>query len=116
MPRLIVIRGADEGRQLELDGPVLSLGRDSSNALRLHDTEVSRRHAELRLTLSGADYRVVDRGSANGVFVNGVRVQDALLRPGDQVQIGQTVLVYSGGEAGATRYRVGSGTWTFTTR
>jgi signal transduction histidine kinase len=97
VPRLIVIKGLDEGRQLELHGPVLGIGRDASNPLRLHDTEVSRRHAEFRLTLDGTGYRVYDRGSANGVYVNGQSVRDALLRSGDQIQIGQTVMVYNTG-------------------
>lgn len=91
----MVIHGIDEGRQFELAGPLVGIGRDSSNAVHLHDTEVSRRHAELRLTLDGGGYRVHDRGSANGVFVNGEAVQDALLRSGDQLQVGQTILVYS---------------------
>jgi signal transduction histidine kinase len=91
----MVIKGLDEGRQFELRGPVSGVGRDGTNAIRLHDTEVSRRHAEFRLTLDGTAYRLYDRGSANGVFVNGQQVQDALLRSGDQIQIGQTVLVYS---------------------
>lgn len=97
MPRLIVIKGADEGRQFELTGPTVGIGRDSGNAVRLHDTEVSRRHAELRLSLDGASYRLFDRNSANGVYVNGRPIHDAILQPGDQLQIGQTVLVYSTG-------------------
>ena len=48
MPRLIVIKGADEGKQFELNQPVLGIGRDATNIIRLHDTEVSRRHAEFR--------------------------------------------------------------------
>ncbi len=95
MPRLMVIQGIDEGRQFDLAGPILGVGRDGTNAVHLHDTEVSRRHAEFRLTLDGNGYRVHDRGSANGVSVNGAAVKDALLRPGDQVLIGQTVLVYT---------------------
>ena len=82
MPRLIVIKGADEGRQFELTGPMVGIGRDSGNAIRLHDTEVSRRHAELRLSLDGASYRLFDRNSANGVYVNGKPVHDAILQPG----------------------------------
>ncbi|HTK75077.1 MAG TPA: ATP-binding protein [Gemmataceae bacterium] len=97
MPRLIVIKGADEGRQFDLTGPTVGIGRDSGNAIRLHDTEVSRRHAELRLSLDGSSYRLVDRNSANGVHVNGRPIHDAILQPGDQLQIGQTVLVYSTG-------------------
>jgi signal transduction histidine kinase len=94
---LIVIKGADEGRQFELTGPMVGIGRDSGNGIRLHDTEVSRRHAELRLGLDGASYRLFDRNSANGIYVNGKPVHDAILQPGDQLQIGQTVLVFSTG-------------------
>jgi signal transduction histidine kinase/pSer/pThr/pTyr-binding forkhead associated (FHA) protein len=93
---LILIKGADEGRQFELTQAVHSVGRDSSSSIRLHDTEVSRRHAEFRL-VNGA-FCLVDVGSANGTFVNGQRIQDArFLEPGDRIQIGQTILVYSAG-------------------
>jgi signal transduction histidine kinase/pSer/pThr/pTyr-binding forkhead associated (FHA) protein len=92
---LIIIKGADEGKQFELTEPVLGIGRDSGNRIRLVDTEVSRRHAEVRQT--GEGYRLTDVGSANGCFVNNQSVKDVLLRPGDQIQIGQTLLVYSAG-------------------
>lgn len=94
MPRLIVIKGADEGTQVELTEPVLTVGRDSANQIRLHDTEVSRRHAEFRKT--GDDYQLVDIGSANGVFVNNQKVDSALLQSGDHILIGQSILVYTG--------------------
>lgn len=95
MPRLLVLKGTDEGRQFELgDGEtVVSVGRDAGNRIRLHDTEVSRRHAEFRR--EGGGFQVVDLGSANGSYVNNKRIQKATLKPGDQVTIGQTVLVYS---------------------
>jgi signal transduction histidine kinase len=95
VPRLIVIQGVDEGREFDLRGAQLGIGRDAANSLHLHDTEVSRRHADFRQTLDGSGYHVHDRGSANGVFVNGQPVKEALLRPGDHIQIGQTVMVYS---------------------
>ena len=95
MPRLIVIKGADEGKQFELTGDRLMAGRDSANKVRLHDTEASRRHAEFVRTPEG--YRLRDVGSANGTFVNGQGAKDVLLQPGDQVRIGQTVLVFSAG-------------------
>jgi signal transduction histidine kinase/pSer/pThr/pTyr-binding forkhead associated (FHA) protein len=91
--RLLVIKGADEGKQFELTEGTLSVGRDASNFIRLHDTEVSRRHAEFRV--SGDDFVVVDKGSANGTFVNSQRVQEHALEPGDQILIGQTVLIFS---------------------
>jgi signal transduction histidine kinase len=96
---LIVIKGADEGKQFELTGDRLSAGRDSANKVRLHDTEASRRHAEFVRTAEG--YRLLDVGSANGTFVNGQGAKDVLLQPGDQVRIGQTVLVFSAGRTDA---------------
>ena len=95
MARLIVIKGADEGKQFELDGPVAGVGRDASNQVRLHDTEVSRRHAEFQRRDAG--HTLVDVGSANGTFVNNQPVTEAVLRSGDHIQIGQSILVYSAG-------------------
>ena len=99
MPRLIVIKGADEGKQFELTGPLLGIGRDSGNQIRLHDTETSRRHAECRESPEG--YRLLDVGSANGTFVNNQKVPQAALQAGDHLAIGQSVLVYSTGRAEA---------------
>ena len=98
MPRLIVIKGADEGKQFELTGKPVGVGRDASNQVRLHDTETSRRHAEFRPYGDGG-YRLCDIGSANGTYVNNQQVKDAILQSGDQVRIGQTILVYSSGRA-----------------
>jgi signal transduction histidine kinase len=95
VPRLIVIKGADEGKQFDLTQPIEPVGRDASNLVRLHDTEVSRRHAEFRLV--NGDYRVVDLGSVNGTFVNNEQVKEASLRSGDQILVGQSILVYSAG-------------------
>lgn len=96
MPRLIVIRGADEGKQFELTAPQVLIGRDAANQIRLNDTEVSRRHACLEKTPEG--YRLRDVGSANGTFVNQQKItQEILLQAGDHIQVGQTHLVYSSG-------------------
>ena len=93
MPRLIVIKGADKDRQFELSDAVLSVGRDASNQIRLHDHEVSRRHAEFRAV--DDEFRLTDVGSANGTFVNNQPIKDVALSPGDHIRIGQSILVYS---------------------
>jgi signal transduction histidine kinase len=93
VPRLIVIKGTDEGRQFVLDADVVTAGRDSSSRVRLTDTEASRRHAEFLRTPAG--YRLRDVGSANGTFVNNQSIRDVLLQAGDHIQIGQTILVYT---------------------
>jgi len=94
---MLVIKDADEGKQFELTEPVVTVGRDSANQIRLHDTEVSRRHAEFRL--ADGNYLLVDVGSANGTFINNKKIKQATLQPGDQVIIGQTTLVFSSGRA-----------------
>ena len=95
MPRLLVIKGADEGKQFDLTEPVVSLGRDASSHIRLHDTEVSRRHAEVRR--QGASFQLFDTGSANGTFVNNQKITHVDLNAGDHIAIGQTVLIFSVG-------------------
>jgi len=92
---LIVIKGADEGKQFELTENLVGVGRDKANVVHLHDTEVSRRHLELR-SLGAGRYRIVDLGSINGTMVNTQMIRERELQPGDHIQIGQTILVYSG--------------------
>ncbi len=98
MASLFVIQGPDQGKRFELKARPMALGRDASNPIRLHDNEVSRRHAEVRF-VEPSSYRIVDLGSANGTFLNGRPVDQAPLKLGDQVRLGQTVVVF--GEAGA---------------
>lgn len=96
MASLFVIQGADQGKRFELKSKPMALGRDNSNPIRLHDTEVSRRHAEVRPT-DDSSYRIVDLGSANGTFVNDQLIDQAPLRSGDRLQLGQTIMLFSAG-------------------
>jgi signal transduction histidine kinase len=97
VPRLIVLRGVDEGKQFDLTGPAVSVGRHSSNAVALHDTQISRRHLELR-PLTGGGYQVFDLGSGNGTLLNGQPVRSSPLRSGDQISVGQSILLYTAGK------------------
>ncbi len=96
MPSLFVIQGRDQGKRFELDESVLGLGRDTSNPIQLHDTEVSRRHAELRR--ENNQFLLVDLNSSNGTFVNSKRVQRTALKMGDRVQVGRTLMIFTGGD------------------
>jgi signal transduction histidine kinase len=98
---LFVIQGADQGKRFEFVAGPVGLGRDSSNTFRLHDTEVSRRHAELRQEREG--FRLVDLGSANGTYVNAQQVDAILLSAGDRVQLGQTVMLFQEAADGGRR-------------
>ncbi|VTT96736.1 sensor protein atos : Signal transduction histidine kinase OS=Singulisphaera acidiphila (strain ATCC BAA-1392 / DSM 18658 / VKM B-2454 / MOB10) GN=Sinac_1319 PE=4 SV=1: FHA: GAF: HATPase_c [Gemmataceae bacterium] len=95
MPRLIVLRGVDEGKQFDLTGSPITVGRHSSNEVALHDTQVSRRHLELRAAATG--YQLKDLGSGNGTLLNGRATHEAALRSGDTISIGQTVMMYTAG-------------------
>jgi two-component system response regulator AtoC len=70
-------------------GPTHVVGRDASCDTVLEGTEVSRRHAELRV--DGPLLTVHDLDSRNGVFVNGARVGTASLRVGDVVRCGEWI-------------------------
>jgi signal transduction histidine kinase len=94
VPSLFVIRGRDQGTRFELTEATVSVGRDASNTIQLHDTEASRRHAELRL--SGNAYTLTDLRSSNGTFVNGQLIEQRELVSGDQVQFGRSVMLYTG--------------------
>ncbi len=67
------------------------IGRSRECDIVLDDSNVSRRHAELRPVLDG--WTIVDLGSTNGVTVNGRRIAHSeLLRPGDRIGLGSTTL------------------------
>ena len=59
-------------------------------AVRLTDTSVSRRHAEVRR--SGDGWILVDLGSTNGTRINGVPVTDRRLQDGDTITVGDASL------------------------
>ncbi len=94
MPSLFVIRGNDQGVRFELEESLVRLGRDASSAIQLHDTEVSRHHAEIRQL--DRTFTLADLGSSNGTFVNGHRIDRHNLQSGDQVQMGSTLMLFTG--------------------
>jgi putative serine protease PepD len=85
---LRVLSGADAGRTVELpaDRPFV-LGRVQGCDLVIRDERASRQHAELRAEPAGG-VRLVDLGSANGTFVDGRRVSEALLAGGEELVVG----------------------------
>lgn len=72
--------------EFDLAPPGTVVGRDRGCGVRISSPKVSRRHA--RLALAGDEIEVTDLGSRNGTFVNGVKVDRGVLRPGDLLKIG----------------------------
>ncbi len=77
-----------------LPAGAITIGRHSTAAIHVDDPLASRVHAYLLASPSGT--QIHDNGSNNGIFVNGVRMPAATLRPGDVVTIGNTDLTFDG--------------------
>jgi pSer/pThr/pTyr-binding forkhead associated (FHA) protein len=86
-PRLVAVEGPYAGQGFSLRIGETSIGREPGRDIALvGDPTTSRRHAVLIQQNGGLLLR--DEGSANGTFVNGARVTEETLRPGDVIQIG----------------------------
>ena len=92
--RVHVVEGGDTGKSLTLGadtpGAVL-VGSGPACELVLDDRRISRRH--LSLENQANRLRMLDLGSMNGTVVHGIAIQDAFLRGGERIQIGETTLV-----------------------
>jgi ABC transport system ATP-binding/permease protein len=73
----------------------IKIGRATDNDIVVPDVLASRHHATLVTTPSGTE--ILDNRSINGTFVNGARVDSAVLHDGDTVTIGNIDLVFRGG-------------------
>ena len=93
--RLELSGGPETGRVILLDRRVLVIGRGVEADVRLTDTGVSRRHAEIRV--DGDQVSVVDLASTNGTKVNGRAVDTAQLHDQDDIALGATVLTFRTG-------------------
>jgi hypothetical protein len=98
--RLGIVRvkeGKEPGRVYEVRKSELSIGRSRDSDIFLEDLAVSRLHAKIISEGSG-NYALKDEGSANGTKINGALVnrnQKHPLQEGDEIQLGQTVLVFA---------------------
>jgi pSer/pThr/pTyr-binding forkhead associated (FHA) protein len=95
---LIVQRGSNAGSRFLLNTDLVTAGRHHESDIFLDDISVSRRHATFTRTPQGTV--VKDMGSLNGTYVNRDLVDECLLKPGDEVQIGKYRLVFYGSPKG----------------
>ena len=100
MASIQVIQGPDKGRSFELLDQENIVGR-VSETVQLTDNTVSRRHS--RLAPDSGAWLLEDMGSANGTYLNGVRLaKPQILHRGDQIRVGATLLVFGGTTIRAT--------------
>ena len=94
--RLVVLKSPTltPGQEREVDSQPLTIGRSGKNDIELRgDRFASARHARVEPRSDGV--YVLDAGSTNGTFVNGVRLDEAhRLAPGDVLRVGETDLRY----------------------
>ena len=99
MASMQIIQGPDKGLAFELSNAQSVIGRANAD-IELHDGTVSRAHA--RLTRRDGRWMLDDMGSANGTFLNGMRVAKSMpLQRGDQIRCGSTLLVFGGASRAA---------------
>jgi Protein of unknown function (DUF3662)/FHA domain len=83
-----------DGTRVAVKTGVMSVGRSAESTLPLNDTNVSRKHAEIRSRGEGdaLEWLVVDLGSTNGTMLNGVKISgEKRLKNGDSLMFGSTV-------------------------
>jgi diguanylate cyclase (GGDEF)-like protein len=95
---LVVLQGAEIGRDFRLRRGGMVIGRGLEADIRILDELVSREHARLECAWQAErqalTYHLVDLGSTNRTFVNSKSVERAELRDGDKIQVGDTVLKF----------------------
>jgi len=88
---LVMFRSDGERRSFSIARDMTVIGRREDCDLRIPLGEVSRKHC--RLIRDGDTLKLEDLGSSNGTYLNGQRVQEAQLNPGDTLQVGPVVFV-----------------------
>jgi pSer/pThr/pTyr-binding forkhead associated (FHA) protein len=91
-PRIQVATGALADSTYFLTETEVRLGRDPSNSLAISDLSLSRRHCVLAREADG--YTLRDLDSRNGTLVNGRVISEKQLTHGDQISVGESVLVF----------------------
>ena len=88
---LVMFRADGERRSFSLPRTITVIGRREDCDLRIPLGDVSRKHC--RFIADNDVLRIEDLGSSNGTFHNGVRIQEAVVSPGDSVQVGPVTFV-----------------------
>lgn len=86
MAKLVVLTQSLAGRSCELAAERTTIGRVEDNTFQIAEPSVSSRHCEI--LLRGSDIVVKDLGSTNGSFINGEKITEAVLKPGQTLRLG----------------------------
>ncbi|MBO0724853.1 MAG: sigma 54-interacting transcriptional regulator [Blastocatellia bacterium] len=92
IPRLISISGPLEGKVFSITDADVTIGRGPSNSICIADPLLSRQHC--RITREGDLFNLLDLGSFNGTFVNGVPIKEQAIAHGDLIKTGGSILLF----------------------
>jgi pSer/pThr/pTyr-binding forkhead associated (FHA) protein len=90
MARLVVLSAGLTGRSHELTVDNTSIGRVEDNSFQIAEASVSSHHCELQMR--GSDVVVKELNSTNGTFINGEKISEGVLKPGQTLRLGQVEL------------------------
>ncbi len=89
MAKLVVLTQSMAGRSVDL-GERTTIGRVEDNTFQIAEPSVSSRHCEI--LLQGSEVLVKDLGSTNGTFINGEKITERILKPGQTLRLGNVEL------------------------
>ena len=92
LPKITVLFADERPRVYELEAEYTHVGRASGNEVPLSDPSVSNRHCIF--ILNGPDVILRDLNSSNGTLVNGERITEVVLRPGDDIYVGSVQMKF----------------------
>ena len=93
--RLVVLAGPNPGEEFPLVGERLTIGRAEDATISINHNSVSRLHCEVH-SLGDARFEIVDKGSSNGVRVNGADLRRGIIEAGDVIELGDVKFKFVG--------------------
>ncbi|MEI8292119.1 MAG: FHA domain-containing protein [Verrucomicrobiota bacterium] len=96
MAKLVILNQGMTGRTIDLTAERTTVGRVEDNTFQISDPSVSSRHAEI--LLRGTDIIIKDSNSTNGTLIDGERISEAALKPGQILRFGQVELKIDDGK------------------
>jgi predicted component of type VI protein secretion system len=97
MAKLQVLSGSMAGQTHELKVEKTTIGRVEDNAFQIAEPSVSSHHCEVILSVN--DVIIRDLNSTNGTFINGEKITESVLKPGQTLKLGQVELRIDDGSA-----------------
>ena len=97
MPKLVVLSPEQKGRSCELKLDKTTIGRVDDNTFQIAEASVSSHHCEI--LMRGSEVVVKDLNSTNGTFINGEKISESVLKPGQTLRLGQIELKLDTGDS-----------------